>query len=444
MISFFAKKKKFLWDFLFRQTDIAPMALWRILFGFILFIETAGGIGVGWVKQVFVVSPDFTFHFIGFGFLKFLTGPAMYVHYCILAVLAVCITIGYRFRWAAALFALGWACVYFLQKTSYNNHHYLMVLLTTLLSITPAHRKWSLDVKHGRTRPSETIESIHQITLLVLMLIVFTYAAGAKIYPDWLRGVPVGSWFKGGLIGHFSKYLPDFFNVDLITAYFGILFDLLVIPLLLFRKTRVFAFFLGVIFHITNSITFQIGTFPYMMIASIVLFLPPDQLRKIFKMNWQYEAVVPMSLGRKKVFFTFFIIFIGMNLLLPLRHLCFRSNVFWSEEAHRLSWRMMLRSKQGNANFTIEESDGRRFYHDVHSDMSNKQYRTMSTHPDMIWQYCQHLKTLYGSEVKIFVEAEVSLNYRSPVPMIDPEYDMAKAKWHIFAREEWITKGPIW
>jgi hypothetical protein len=445
-MNFILNRKNKLWDFLFSHNDIAPIVLWRICLGVIFFVETVGGIAVGWVKSVFVKSPDFTFHFIDFTFLKFLTGPFMYVHYCILALLSLAVILGYRFRLASILLAIGWACVYFSQKTSYNNHHYLMMVLSTLLATTPAHRKWSLDVKHGRVKAAESVEAYHQVLLVVLMLIVFIYAAGAKIYPDWLRGVPVGSWFKGGLLSKMQPYLPDFLNIDLITAYFGIIFDLLVIPLLLFKRTRLFAFVIGVFFHLTNSITFQIGTFPYMMISSIVLFLPPMQLRKIFRMHYPEDQgnIHSMSMGIRKVFFVFFIFFISINLVLPLRHLFYKSNVFWSEEGHRLSWRMMLRSKYGNAYFMIEEKDGRKFYHDAKEEMSEKQFRVMSTHPDIIWQYVQYLKKVYGDEVKIFVESDVSLNYRPSEPLIVPDYDMSKAKWHLFKSEEWITKGPDW
>ncbi|WP_316930169.1 HTTM domain-containing protein [Leeuwenhoekiella sp. MAR_2009_132] len=36
-----------------------------------------------------------------------------------------------------------------------------------------------------------------------------------------------------------------------------------------------------------------------------------------------------------------------MQLELPLRHWIIKDDVLWTEEGHRLSWRMMLRSKGG-------------------------------------------------------------------------------------------------
>jgi len=65
----------------------------------------------------------------------------------------------------------------------------------------------------------------------------------------------------------------------------------------------------------------------------------------------------------------------------------------------------------------------------------------MCTHPDMIWQYCQFLKKEYGDDIEIYVNNEVSLNFRKSVPLIDLEYNMAIAEWHLFSHEEWIMDG---
>lgn len=104
----------------------------------------------------------------------------------------------------------------------------------------------------------------------------------------------------------------------------------------------------------------------------------------------------------------------------------------------------MLRSKTGTATFHITKPDGSKVMRDPKVDMTNKQYRTMSTHPDMIWQYCQFLKEEYTDSCHIKAYVNVSLNFRRPQPLIDPNYDMAQAEWHLFQHEEWITDGPGW
>mgnify|MGYP001580542642 CR=1 FL=1 len=50
----------------------------------------------------------------------------------------------------------------------------------------------------------------------------------------------------------------------------------------------------------------------------------------------------------------------------------------------------------------------------------------------------------YGNGIQIYVNNDVSLNFRKSLPLIDPEYNMAIAEWHLFGHEEWILDGPGW
>lgn len=429
---------------LFRPIDNTPIILWRMVLGLVFLFETWGAIGVGWVKQVYIDPPFFTFNFIGFEFLQPLPGYGMYVWFFILGLLAICMAVGYRYRLATVLFAIGWLGVYLMHKTSYNNHHYLMALLSCIMCFVPAHKAYSLDARHGRVSPSSQCYQAYLYLFLGLFLIVFTYAATAKIYPDWLRGTPLTQWLaakKDSPIGflYLGQYQP------LIMAWGGILFDLLIIPAFLWKKTRKIAFIASLYFHLMNSITFQIGTFPYMMIGASVLFYPADKLRKWFRMSTIHpgELARPTAQGKRWMRVSI-LSFLLIQFILPLRHLAIPGNVYWTEEGHRLSWRMMLRSKSAHSYFDITTPDGaiKRNYPREH--LSPKQYHTMSTRPDMIWQYCQYLKKLNGDSCHIKAHVNVSLNFRKAQPIVDPNYDMAKAEWHVFGHEEWITKGPEW
>ena len=128
------------------------------------------------------------FSFIGFEFLQILQGPYMYVHYIIMGIFGLGIALGYRYKLSSTLFFLFWSITYFLQKTEYNNHYYLIVLISFLMIFFPANAQISLDVKHKRT---ESVNYYHywvQLLLMVQVFIVYTYASFAKLYPDWLSG----------------------------------------------------------------------------------------------------------------------------------------------------------------------------------------------------------------------------------------------------------------
>ena len=60
--------------------------------------------------------------------------------------------------------------------------------------------------------------------------------------------------------------------VHFFITYTGILFDLLIVPLLLIKRTRKWAFFASIFFHLFNSFVFQIGIFPYMSLAFSLFF----------------------------------------------------------------------------------------------------------------------------------------------------------------------------
>jgi len=113
----------------FKSIDNSPLIVFRILFGFLLACESFGAIITGWVKAVFL-EPQFTFSFIGFEWLQPLPGNLMYAYFVVMGCLGLLIMIGYRYVIAMVGFTIMWAGVYFMQKSSYNNHYYLLLLIS--------------------------------------------------------------------------------------------------------------------------------------------------------------------------------------------------------------------------------------------------------------------------------------------------------------------------
>ena len=125
-------------------------------------------------------------------------------------------------------------------------------------------------------------------------------------------------------------------------------------------------------------------------------------------------------------------------MLIPLRHHLFDSDVNWSEEGHRLSWRMMLRSKTGNITFKVQKPDNNFEIFPLNDHLTPKQISSMSTRPDMIWQMAQYIDDQYEEDVKVFVDNHVSLNGRPYQRMIDQKVDLSVVKWTPFATKKWI------
>jgi hypothetical protein len=432
---------------LFKKTDIAPLAVFRILMGLLMAAEGFGAILTGWVRRNYV-EPEFTFNFIGFDFLQVLVGPQAYVVYFLLGVFGLGVAAGYRYRLSIIGYTLLWTAVYLGQKTSYNNHYYLLMLVCMLFCIIPAHRFASADVKSGRVPKATAVPYWTVWIFKVLLLIVYLYASLAKFYPDWLEGKPIELFLSGKKDWPVLGPLVDKHWFIMLLSYGGIAFDALIIPGLWYKPTRKVAFAFAIFFHLFNSIVFHIGIFPYMMLITSVLFFEQETIRSLFfrnsidlKSQKMYRGLKPQTV--KLLLYPF----LAVMILLPLRPFYFPGSSHWTEKGHRLSWHMMLRSKYGRITFKVYSQEGKFLkFVDPYNEVWGKHARRMATRPDMAWQYVQRLKEEFlqkgHKNVEIYATSDVSLNGRNYQPLIDGDANLTEAEWSVFGHDEWILLHP--
>ncbi len=429
---------------LFQATDNSPLIIFRIIFGFLILCESWGAIATGWVRRVFI-NPKFTFNFIGLDFLQPLPGDGMYYYFIIMGIFGIGIMLGYLYRISAISFSVLWGAVYLMQKSAYNNHYYLLWLLTIIMAILPAHKDLSFDSKLGKTTKSQWMPNWIWLLIIGQLFLVYTFASLAKIYPDWLDGTVAKNLMAnkenipiiGGLLQQSWAHK--------IIIWFGILFDLLIIPALLWKPTRKAAFVLAVFFHIYNSIVLQIGIFPYLALGFTVFFFPRNNIRKwFFPKKDKIQHTIPKSYKSSSIINLFLFTWLTIQLILPLRHWLIDGDVLYTEEGHRLSWRMMLRSKSGYNRFYIQKSGTTKRNLISPSDyLTRKQIRSMSGKPDMIWQFAQHLKKEYakkGEEIKVFVTNKTTVNNKITYQLIDHNIDLTAVSWKYFSHNDWILE----
>ena len=426
---------------LFKAIDNSPLIVFRILFGFLIACESFGAILTGWVKRV-LTDPQFTFSFIGFEWLQPLPGFGMYFYFVLMGFFGLAIMLGYRYRIAITSYTILWAGVYFMQKSSYNNHYYLLLLISFLLIFLPANRYASLDVKQNRVSEEKTMPYWISLLFIIQVGIVYVFASLAKFYPDWLDGTFTKNLLSGTTSRSFFLELFSQKWFYLFIAYAGILFDLLIVPFLLFKKTRTLALIASVIFHIFNSITLQIGIFPFFALTFALFFYEPETIRRLFlrkKPKLEDENLSQNLYGKRIVYFLM-IPYLIIQIALPLRHHFIEGDVLWTEEGHRLSWRMMLRERNGYITIQIKDlKTGSVSIYNYRKNLTNKQAQNLATKPDFIWQYCQRIKDEYkGKPIAIYIDCKNSINRKEYKSLIDPNYDMAKAEWNYFAHNEWI------
>lgn len=431
---------------LFKPIDNSQLILFRMVFGLLLMIEGWGAILTGWVRKT-LIEPKMNFPFFDFDFLHPLPGDGMIYYFLVMGAFGCMIMLGFKFRLAMIGYALLWAGVYFMQKTSYNNHYYLMVLLTFLFCFVPANCSHSIDVMLNPEIRRNYCPQWCIWLFKALVLIVYFYAAIAKLYPAWLQAIPIKIWFSGKadywLIGDLLQQPWLHYSV----AWGGIAYDLLIGPALLWKKTRKFAFAASIFFHLFNSVVFHIGIFPFMAIAFSILFFEPETIRSIFfKSKEAFDAATVKIQPKYRTPTTVFIVtFLSIQVLLPLRHWTIPGDVTWTEEGHRLSWRMMLRVKGGSVSmFVVDNTNEERFHVSLQNYLTDKQIRAIASRPDMLWYFVQTIKQEYEAkgfkDFSIFVEGSISLNGADAQPLYDPHYDLAKAEWKVFETNEWILK----
>jgi vitamin K-dependent gamma-carboxylase len=433
-------------SFLFERIDNSSLIVFRMIFGLLIFLESGGAILTGWVKETFI-EPTLHFTFIGFEWLRPLPGYGMYWYYGVMAIFGLMVMLGLFYRLSMVGFTLLWWASYLMQKDHYNNHYYLLILLCLLMMVVPAHRYASLDVKRKPSLRQLTCPRWCVLIFIAQLWIVFTYAAIAKLQPDWMNAIPVGLWFSyktdypviGPLLG------TSWFKW--IVAYGGILFDFLIIPLLIWKRTRMVAFGMAIVFHLFNSAIFQIGIFPYLMIGASVLFFPGETIRQLFLRRKPAVTgeiqYAPESFFYQNNLIALCSLYFVLQILLPLRHIMYPGDVNWTEEGHRMSWRMMLRSKSGSISFTVKvPASGKSWEVNPSEFLTEEQISSLSTHPDMVWQFIQYLKGKYAAEgiptIEIYAHSLASLNGRPFQPFIDEKVNLTTVDWEHFSPSTWI------
>ena len=429
----------------FEPVDNSPLILFRICFGILIFLESFGATLTGWVKQA-LIDPEFNFTLIGLEWMQPPDGPWMYIYFYLMAICGLMVALGFYYRTGMAAFTILWTLVYWMQKSHYNNHYYLLILLSIFMLIVPAHAYASMDAKRWNSVVSTTCPRWCINIFILQMWIVFTYAALHKVYPGWLNGDFISMNFIGKrnywLIGNLLQ--KEWLQTMVI--YGGILFDGLIVYFLLWRKSRKEAFIIAIGFHLFNSFVFQIGIFPYLMIALMVFFFEPEVVRKTFfkrkpivQIDRGYSVLTPKCIALVALFGLYF----AHQIYLPLRHHLYEGDVFYTEEGHRLSWRMMLRFKSGYTNYMVyaPQKDST-WMLNPKEYLTPKQAGALPGHPDIIWQFAQYMHEKYEKQglgdVEIRAESFVRLNKGNQVKLIDSEVDLTKVPWQPHRHSEWI------
>jgi hypothetical protein len=409
-----------------------------------MFLGTARFVLNGWVETQYLAS---TFQFPYWGF-EWVTVPNPFLLYCLyglIGISALAIVFGFLYRFAAPIFFLSFTYSELMDKTYYLNHYYFVSLVAFLLIFVPANRYASLDLKLGFAKKTPTVSYWNVGIFKWQIGLLYIFAGIAKIHPEWLlEAKPLIFWLPAQSSIPIVGSLLDQNWVAYFFCWFGMLYDLTIPFFLSIRKTRLIAYFSVVVFHISTSLLFQIGMFPYVMIVATLVFFPADFHQQILRfMGIENESKIgnlPRVFIKPWVSYGL-ILFFGIQVLMPFRYLAYPGNLFWTEQGYRFSWRVMLMEKTGYVSFRILDDKGNRDYVSPSEHLLPAQEKQMSTQPDMILQFAHFLSKEYEKKgwekPRVYADAFVALNGRLSSRFIDPEVDLTKESDNLSAKN-WI------
>ena len=476
-------------NFLFKPIDNASLIFFRIAFGILAFADILGIFAYYHLYTDSFNPEKFQFKYYGFEWVQPLPEPIMTLFFLALLCITVLIIVGKWYRWAMTIFAFSFAYIFFLEKAHYLNHGYLVIWLSFIMILLPVNRNFSVDVLQNPDLQTNRAPFWCLFILQFLMGVVYFYGGLAKINADWLlRAQPLKIWLSAKSNMPVLGWIWKQELTAWIMSWGGFCLDFFIVFFLLFRRMRIWAFGFVLFFHFVNLILFQIGIFPWMSLCLTALFFDPDFPRQIYarlKEKWPkfgkieawwqrktgaqptpppapptgdeslaialqnsnsqpaYGALKRWRMNRVLVL-SFLIPICLFHLIYPFRHHFIDSNVTWTEEGHRYSWRMMLRHKRGYGTFIIEDKKtGKTEKVNLKKYLSDRQYEKVYTHPDMILQFAHFLEKTYwekrGKEVAVYADIKAKLNHRNYQQYIDKTVDLTQLEWSFLDKADWIV-----
>ncbi|GAB1607264.1 vitamin K-dependent gamma-carboxylase-like isoform X1 [Argonauta hians] len=264
-----------------QPTDPALLGMTRFLFGFIMVLDIPQERGLASIDEKYNDAKMCNFPL--FDFLKPLPLEWMYILYFTMWLCALFMMIGFCFRLSTCLFTAIYWYLFFLDKTKWNNHSYLYGLHSIMFMVSDANRYWSVDSLLDSSIRNGQVPLWNYTILRFQNFLVYFFAGIKKMTPEWLEGYSMKSLNEHWVFLPF-KFIFTADQIDLfIVHYFGFFLDLTIGFFLFFDVTRPYAFIFGMSFHLMNSQIFNIGMFPWAMIATMTIFFYPDWPRRVFK-----------------------------------------------------------------------------------------------------------------------------------------------------------------
>ena len=409
------------------------------------------------------VQPEFHFTYPGFHWVTPLPEQWIWAAWLGMGFFALLVMLGLFYRVSIVALTVLFSYFFLLDKAEYLNHFYLVILFLVLLCFLPANRALSLD---ARLFPGVRGQSVPYASVAILRLqmeIMLICAGLVKLTPDWLAGEPLGMCLRPQADDFVFGFLFHSDWVILLGTWGTVALHVIGAPLLLWPRTRLVTFFVYCAFHIANSAFFNIGIFPWLTIAATTIFFAPDwPLRLARWFHGLFEGLpmpapaegnrAALAVPTTLIPMTALVAMAGwtaIQIVLPIRAGAFPTEVRWSGDGHRFSWRMRIYDRDAEGIFIVRAGD-LVVEVDPRDHISRRQTSKMLVRSDMVHQFANHLGQVWHDagyeDVEVRADIWKSLNGRPYQRFIDPDVDLTVVPLAYARSDPWVLGNtiPVW
>lgn len=437
------------------KVNIGSLVAFRIMFGFLSAIELVRYVFLGWVDKYF--SPDqLHFNYVGFSWVVPPPGLGMHLIFLVAAACAIGIACGWCYRITSVLFSLLFSYIFLIDKANYQNHFYLILLLSLVLILMPAHAAFSYDAKH---RPIIATDHAPKWCLWILRFqfaIIFLFTAIARVDIHWaVYGGEAPSWFNQ-FIDSLKPTISMLGDDDVLdSVYWGLIaLDLATFIGLMWRVTRIYTVLFIIGTNLARATYFDLGVQPWLLIASSLLFLRPEWPH-FYRRLWPAydDRILPQILNHKPVYRNFIatvaiLAYVGFQLTLPLRHLAYPTELDWSQESSRFSWGIRPKNRFGDVKIYVASSIYQKKTRiNLRHYLSEHQIRTMRVWPDLVHDFAFVLRRYYKKQghqsISVYASVSYSIDGQNFQLLTNPDVNLLAYPRSFLSQQPWMVKTPI-
>ena len=421
------------------------LAIFRILFGLIMFWDLTRINNITIIDSFYPRGIIFPYEFIDLPLMEL---DSMNLLFGVLMLSTLFIVLGLFYRYSMLFFALGFSYFFFLDQVLYNNHLYLLCLISFMMVFMPADAALSLSKKKHRS----TIPQWSYRLLQFQIIVVFFFGAIAKINPYWFDYHPVIELLNSKAQRSGDNLLTGD-GVKVFLTYAGFLFDLVIGVFILIPKTRKISIVATILFNLTNAYLFNdIYIFPFFMISAMFLFMDQEKLKNTIE-NLKISKSSVKELKPEKSLKTIgvgvILIYVIIQLILPLRHYGMDGYTDWTGEGQRFAWRMKIQHRNIiESKFALFDTD-KKIIHDV--DLNKHLYpdeiTQMCNSPQMILQFADYIKENLAPKANVtncWVKSKIKVEFNGlpETYIFDPDIDLLTERDKHNNINDWITPLP--